>query len=185
MHKGHAVWSPVYTQCETLSLDQFWALFVRAHLICHTMKCGTMKYQCHEIRSYGVEKYKIRAQCNYTRCVSSHRFDSDLDVSSWGSACRLGVSDLLTASGNLGSEVKGASRYSRLNVTAYFRCPGISFLASILHSSASRSPLCPTCLPWIPQVISSCIMCVFLSMSWTVIWALLPILTTPMGIEQA
>lgn len=135
--------------------------------------------------SYGVEKYKINAQCNYIRCFSSHRFDSHLDVYLWGSACKPGVPDLITASGNLTSETRGASRYRRLNVTAYLRCPGISFLASIFFSSGFRSPLCPTCLSWISQVILRHIMCIFLSMSWIVVWALLPLLTTPTDIMQA
>lgn len=158
MHKGHAVWDSVYIQCKTF-LDQFWALFVRAQLICHTMKSGTMKYQCHEIQSYRNEKYKIHEQYNYTSCISSHRFDSNLDVYLWSSACKLSVSDLITVSGNLASEVRGACRHSKLRVTAYLRCPVNLFWPPGSVQGGFRSPLYPTCLSWIVQVISSLIMC--------------------------
>lgn len=104
--------------CETLytysvkqpSQIMFWALLLRAQFICHTTESGNMKYQCHEIQSCEVEKNKIHTRYNLIRCVSSHRFDTNLDVNVWGSAWDLGVWDYITFSGKWGSGGRGAHR---------------------------------------------------------------------------
>lgn len=106
---------PCLVRLYTYSVKQpsqimFWALLLRAQFICHTTESGNMKYQCHEIQSCEVEKNKIHTRYNLIRCVSSHRFDTNLDVNVWGSAWDLGVWDYITFSGKWGSGGRGAHR---------------------------------------------------------------------------